>query len=133
MFLTNLLARLGRRETVLSKRARYGEIAVAGETLTSRKWSTGPAVSVRAQDMLEVWYDYNPYGWMHANSWRLVYCVGTERKQFDIYEYKHLQEPLLIWFTSNLPQFDAPTYNRLFGSPGGDEPSILVWARGGGA
>jgi len=129
----NRLLLLSRKEIGISKKERYGEIAVAGDVLAFRRKASDPALELRAADMLEVWYDYNPFGWMHANNWRLVYRRGEERKHLDIYEYAHLEEPLLSWFTDNLPGFDGATFRRLFGSPGDDWPSLLVWTRAAGA
>jgi hypothetical protein len=84
---------------------------------------------VAAQQVEELWYDYNPCGWQHANSWRIEYVCSGDRKSVNVFEQTHLREPLLRWLTLNFPKSVSETFERQFGWPGGDNESELVWQR----
>jgi hypothetical protein len=122
-------SRLAERQAQIE---RHGEVVLADDTLTFRERSK-PASSVQAANMQELWYEFNLFGWQHANNWRLVYADEKGQKVLCIYEYDHLLEPLRSWCVRCLPNFDAAAFDRLSGLPGGDDDDILVWSRSGGA
>lgn len=86
-------------------------------------------VTVDAGHVLELWYDYNPFGWQHANSWRVVYLADGAVRNLHVYEQDDLKEPFGEWLSINFPAFVEATFKRMYGSPGGDAPSLLAWSR----
>jgi hypothetical protein len=86
-------------------------------------------VVVQASQVVELWYDYNPFGWQHANSWRVVYLQEARLQYLNIYDQDHLKQPFLRWLSQSFPGYVAATFQKLYGHPGGDEPSVLVWSR----
>ena len=123
-----------RRLTGLPAKAKQSphedELIVAGDALSFRTYGKSPTV-LYAASVIAIWYDHNPFGWNHANHWRLVYSTDSGRNSLDIYDSQHSYEPLLLWLQGNFPEPVAAKYRQLWGSPGGDDPSILIWERNG--
>lgn len=117
-----------RNATMREQIERHGEVVAVREVLTLHIKSRPPA-TVHIADMLELWYQFNPFGWQHANNWRLVYQTGQRRQDLDVWDYAHLVEPLLSWCKA-LPNFDESAFQRLMGLPCGAEDDILVWRAG---
>lgn len=97
--------------------------------LRFREESHGPELLVNAEQVVELWYDYNPCGWQHANNWRLVYLSGGNRKSVDVFDQADLKEPFRTWLTRNFPASVSEKFERQFGWPGGEQESELVWKR----
>ena len=106
----------------------HGEsIAIAGSVLTFGSSGNQP-VSFDAQDVVAIWYDHNPFGWQHANSLRLVYGSKGTLASIDVYDQQHTFEPLMSWLQQHFPPSVSVRYGELWGAPGGDDPSINIWA-----
>ena len=100
---------------------------MTGDRLTLRH--TGERqVSLRACDVLAISYDYNAFRGMHANTLRLVYVLHNDRAFIEFYEEQHTRVPLLAWLRQHFHSTVASRYEQLWGSPGGDSPSVQLWA-----
>lgn len=109
----------------------HGEsIVIAGSLLTFGSSGNQP-VSFHARDVVAIWYDYNPFGWQHANSLRLVYGFKGTHASIDVYDQQHTFEPLMSWLQQHFPATVSIQYRELWGAPGGDDPSIKIWAANG--
>jgi hypothetical protein len=106
----------------------HGELVPNGPVLTFHEKNEPPS-SVLAGNVQEVWYDFNPFGWQHANSWRLVHLAAGERRTLSVFEHDHLVKPLRAWCVRHLPHFNGEVFDRLPGSAGGDDKDILAWSR----
>lgn len=100
-----------------------------GAVLRYQSSTHGPEILVPAGQVVEIWYDYNPFGWMHANNWRIVYISDTDRKSLTLYDPDHLKVPFLSWLANHIPGFEEPAFLKRYGSPGDDKESELVWSR----
>lgn len=111
----------------------HGEsIVIAGNVLTFVSTGNLP-VSFLAQDVVAIWYDYNPFGWQHANSLRFVYGFKGTQASIDVYDQQHTFEPLMSWLQQHFPATVSVRYRELWSAPGGDDPSIKIWAANGSA
>ena len=130
MSLATLFRRLIERSRKPDRPSHRDELTIAEDQLTLQRAGKSP-VSLRAQDVVAIWYDYNPFGWQHANRLRLVYVLRNECTFIDVYDEQHTYEPLLPWLQQHFPPSVASRYQKLWGSPGGDEPSIQIWGANG--
>lgn len=102
-------------------------LAVAGEQLTFQR-TGGPPVSLCPIDVVAIWYEYNPFGWQHANSLRIVFAQQQHQPtSIDVYDEQHTYELLLGWLQRQFPAQVASRYRELWGSPGGSDPSVHLW------
>ncbi len=123
-----ILAHRRRSEAYQKQVKDRGEIEIAGETLRFRD-PIKPAISVAASNTVELWYDFNPFGWQSANSFRVVHTSEGQTQQLTIFQMRAFEEPLRSWCIAHLPNFDVATFDSVRGLPGGDEESILLWSR----
>jgi hypothetical protein len=121
-----MLIRLIGRSQVPAKRSHRDILSIAGDQLTLQRAGKSP-VSLCAGDVAAIWYDYNPFGWQHANSLRIVYAQHDRATSIDVYDEQHTYELLLGWLQQHFPAQVASRYRALWGSPGGDDPSIHLW------
>lgn len=105
----------------------HGELIVTGNSLTFSERGK-PPITVRGAEAIELWYEFNPFGWQHANSWKLIYTVAGERHTLNIFEYEHLSQPLLAWCKEQLQYFDPSIFLKYSNQPGGDSQDILIWS-----
>lgn len=82
-----------------------------------------PDALVHPAQVVELWYGCHA---QHANSWRVVYMTGQERRHVDILDQDPLNAPLLRWLTAQLPGFDAQASRGLPRSLGEEAP-VLLW------
>jgi len=102
------------------------ELIITGDRLTLQ-CTNKPPVSLRARDVVAIWYDYNPFGWMHANSLRLVCLLENGRTFIEVYDAQQTKRQLLAWLHQHFHSPVASRYQQLWGSPGGDYPSVQLW------
>jgi hypothetical protein len=120
-----VIHRLFRTKPPLQHRER-----LVAENRWLRFQSDGEAeILVDAEHVVQLWYEYNPFGWQHANSWSVVYASGGDRKRINVFDQDHLKEPFSRWLAENFPKDVSAAFESRFGRPGGDDESELVWQR----
>jgi hypothetical protein len=127
MPLLELLRSVFKRSPKAQRQPHRDMLCTVGDVITFQCGSH-PAVSIRARDVVAVWYDYNPYGWMHANSLRIVYMLNNQSASINVYDEQHTFTSLLPWLQQHFPSSVANRYRSLWSSAGGDELSIQLWA-----
>jgi hypothetical protein len=58
----------------------------------------------------------------------MVYMLNNQSASIDVYDEQHTFTSLLPWLQQHFPSSVANQYRSLWGSAGGDELSIQLWA-----
>lgn len=90
----------------------------------------GKVTEVEAKEVVEIRYVYNPFGWMHANSWWIFTSKTDGGDPLVIWDYPYLTHSMRIWAKANLEGFDTQVFDQLLGNPcSAEEKDVTVWSK----